>query len=813
MKKLFTLLLCLGTATSLFAQPANNDCTSPEVLTVTTDGTCSSPQLGTNVDATASGVTPSPSCSTFGSGVDNWYSLTIPASGDVTVEMSSAGGPTDWAMQLYTFTGSCSELTPVECDDDDGPGLFPLVELTGRTPGEILYVRVFEFGNDLTGEFNICAYTVNCTTATGTATAVDDCANSDGFLIDVDISDFGTATSITASNDADGTTLTLDAATSTGQLGPFASGTDVVVTLTPDDDVNCVVDLPSVTLNCPPPNDACADAISIPVTLDGSCSSPVMGTNEAATASGEMPDPSCSTFGTGQDNWHSVVVPANGELTVEMTSAGGPTDWGMSIYSGACGGLTEIECDDDDGIGNFPLIALTGQTPGDVLLVRVFEFGNNQQGAYNICAHTLLCTPATGTATSVDDCANSDGFLIDVAISDFGSATTITASNDADGTTLTLDAATSTGQLGPFASGTDVIVTLTPDDDVNCVVELAAVSFDCPPPNDACANAIALTDVDGLPTADNGVEYNTREADPAQSVATPTCNGFTGNADDDIWFTVTAPAGAGDVITITGTTSGFTDIVLALYTNDCANLILLDCSDSGNPEEIVYTVPASRSSGSSSAVAETFLVQAFAYGAGGGDIAVTADVQSTALPVELTSFTGQSMEKANKLSWLTAREEAADRYLVERSALGSEQWEAIGEVLAAGDSETETAYELMDEQPLVSALYRLKMVDLDGSFEYSHVVQLENSSVLNDKLSVFPIPANDVVNINFTAEASGEAVLSLTDMMGRTISQRSLQVTEGLQTQTIDLSTAASGAYLVRVNVDGRQMVKRIVRQ
>ncbi|WP_262490485.1 T9SS type A sorting domain-containing protein [Neolewinella agarilytica] len=75
------------------------------------------------------------------------------------------------------------------------------------------------------------------------------------------------------------------------------------------------------------------------------------------------------------------------------------------------------------------------------------------------------------------------------------------------------------------------------------------------------------------------------------------------------------------------------------------------------------------------------------------------------------------------------------------------------------------------------------------------------------------MPANDVVNINFTAEASGEAVLSLTDMMGRTISQRSLQVTEGLQTQTVDLSNTASGAYLLRVNVDGRQMVKRIVRQ
>ena len=34
--------------------------------------------------------------------------------------------------------------------------MFPRIELTGRTPGEVLYVRVFEYFNNATGPFNIC---------------------------------------------------------------------------------------------------------------------------------------------------------------------------------------------------------------------------------------------------------------------------------------------------------------------------------------------------------------------------------------------------------------------------------------------------------------------------------------------------------------------------------------------------------------------------------------------------------------------------------------------------------------------------------
>jgi len=77
----------------------------------------------------------------------------------VEIETSTAGGPTDWAMALYS--GTCGTLAQIECDDDDGPGLFPLLSITGRTPGEQVFLRVWEWGNNATGDFNICVFDPN----------------------------------------------------------------------------------------------------------------------------------------------------------------------------------------------------------------------------------------------------------------------------------------------------------------------------------------------------------------------------------------------------------------------------------------------------------------------------------------------------------------------------------------------------------------------------------------------------------------------------------------------------------------------------
>ena len=253
-KSLFAwLFLCL--ATIAFAQPANNLCTSATTLTVHSNS-CTAPSTGTNVDATPSGELPNPTCSSFGIGQDVWYKFTVPATGNVSIEMNTAGGPTDWAMSVYS--GVCGALVQVECDDDDGPGLFPRIDLTGRTPGEVLHVRVWEYGSNAFGAFTICAW----------------------------------------------------------EPAPPPP---------------------------PPANNLCAGATNLTV-HPNTCAAQTLGTNVSATASGQLPAPSCGNFGVGQDVWYKFTVPASGQVTIEMSAApGGPTDWAMSAYSGACGGLTHID--------------------------------------------------------------------------------------------------------------------------------------------------------------------------------------------------------------------------------------------------------------------------------------------------------------------------------------------------------------------------------------------------------------------------------------------------------------------------------------
>ena len=141
--------------TTLATPPANDDCLAAQVLTpggVFADNEV----VGTNVGATNSGET-APGCASF-SGGDVWYQVTVPASGNITIETNNNGSTmTDTGMAVYS--GSCGSLVLVECDDDDSlDGNFSLIALTGRTPSEVLYVSVWEYGNNTFDTFKVSAY-------------------------------------------------------------------------------------------------------------------------------------------------------------------------------------------------------------------------------------------------------------------------------------------------------------------------------------------------------------------------------------------------------------------------------------------------------------------------------------------------------------------------------------------------------------------------------------------------------------------------------------------------------------------------------
>ena len=138
----------------------------------------------------------------------------------------------------------------------------------------------------------------------------------------------------------------------------------------------------------PPANDDCA--IATMLTPGGVfADNPVDGTVAAATADNATPA-SCGLDGPGV--WYSVMVPASGSITFEVGSdtATGTTGFDSVIeaFSGSCGALTSLGCDDDGAAtGNYSQLSLNGLNPGDTIYLRVWEFGGDETEPFSVSAY------------------------------------------------------------------------------------------------------------------------------------------------------------------------------------------------------------------------------------------------------------------------------------------------------------------------------------------------------------------------------------------------------------------------------------------
>jgi len=140
------------------------------------------------------------------------------------------------------------------------------------------------------------------------------------------------------------------------------------------------------------------------------------------------------------------------------------------------------------------------------------------------------------------------------------------------------------------------------------------------------------------------------------------------------------------------------------------------------------------------------------------------------LPVELTAFTARLRGQAVRLDWSTASEVNALRYEVERRATGG--WEAIGSVDARGAADKPSEYSFFDDRLPEAAefVYRLKMVDRDGSFDYSQEVRVRMLKADGFNLFVnYPNPFNPATTISFSLPAEQFVTVRIVDATGREV--------------------------------------------
>ncbi|MBK6930167.1 MAG: T9SS type A sorting domain-containing protein [Saprospirales bacterium] len=184
-------------------------------------------------------------------------------------------------------------------------------------------------------------------------------------------------------------------------------------------------------------------------------------------------------------------------------------------------------------------------------------------------------------------------------------------------------------------------------------------------------------------------------------------------------------------------------------------------------------------------------------------------------PVELVEFQASKYgENTARLDWRTASEVDFDAFAIERQ-YGQQLWSQIGEMKAAGVDGVGAVYTFFDENaPPDQVYYRLKMRDLDGSFEYSPIRSLRFEP--DGALQIFPNPASDILNLYFSAGMQEEDILlDILNAKGQGVFQRRLAAAPDAHI-TISLQEVQlpAGAYLIRaVSSSGFRHTERIVVQ
>lgn len=173
-------------------------------------------------------------------------------------------------------------------------------------------------------------------------------------------------------------------------------------------------------------------------------------------------------------------------------------------------------------------------------------------------------------------------------------------------------------------------------------------------------------------------------------------------------------------------------------------------------------------------------------------------VPSAFLPVEWMFFTGENMNDHNQLQWATASEKDASHFEVERS-YDAVSFEKIGTVRAAGTSSETNFYGFNDYNMQNGAnYYRLKLVNIDGTSEYSEIVVVENK-VEADNFSFYPNPTSNEFFYSFATDRNEDIRIEILDMLGRVVKIQNFNVSVGKNNQMINISDLTAGTYNVRV--------------
>lgn len=173
---------------------------------------------------------------------------------------------------------------------------------------------------------------------------------------------------------------------------------------------------------------------------------------------------------------------------------------------------------------------------------------------------------------------------------------------------------------------------------------------------------------------------------------------------------------------------------------------------------------------------------------------------SNPLPVQLVKFNTVLEGKLVNISWETTTEVNSEKFEIERST-NAKSWTKIGTVLALGQNEKGDKYQFSDNLIAATTIYyRLKMIDLDGTYAFSSIKSIYTKEGTQPVTYVFPNPASDKLFIS-EENTSGVKNVFIYNLSGK------LALNPGkVNGNEINIQSLPAGKYMVRVIYNDKSM-------
>lgn len=178
------------------------------------------------------------------------------------------------------------------------------------------------------------------------------------------------------------------------------------------------------------------------------------------------------------------------------------------------------------------------------------------------------------------------------------------------------------------------------------------------------------------------------------------------------------------------------------------------------------------------------------------------------LPSKLTNFKGNVADDKVSLTWQTLTEQNTAKFIIESSRDGV-NFQAVDSVNAAGTSFNAKNYSYTELNVQGGKVYyRLKMVDLNGTYTYSVViaVNVTNNNYTTSSVSVYPNPAVSSMVIKHQ-QSTGHEVCTIRTIHGVALMQKTL--TPGAVKTTFDVQSLPAGNYVAVIS-NGKDLVAEI---